>query len=202
MACKEYEKRILQLGWNEAGNKDLSELKEHLETCASCRETLEKTGLASRLTQKLAANIPRDLQRQETIRNIIGKTGNGENSRREPAMIDRLAHSKFIRFTINAAAVFLIALYCYQQIGINKNLRQLRLKMETKTLDRHRLVHRNFPGEYTGLSESQLDFLIESYDESLFGNREMLDFLKENHPRIYQKVRAKQKETTRNIYEQ
>ena len=74
--------------------------------------------------------------------------------------------------------------------------------METKTLDRQHLVHRNFPGEYTGLSDSQLEFLIDSYDESLFGNREMLDYLKENHPLIYQKVRAKQKETTRSIYEQ
>lgn len=194
MDCKEFQNLLIQLPYNELSQEESNVIDEHLKVCETCREILKENQLLYRINHKLKTSVPTNAYKKASIKDIIQKINSSENSKQKvyySGRIGDLVRSRFFRIAINTAAVFLIALFCYQQIGIKRNLLTLNTKIESQT----RKTQQQLPisiKEFTSLTNSQLEQFLSEYDKILQENQAMLRYLRVNHPEIYRKVQQEE----------
>ena len=184
MNCKDYEELLMRLPFNELSEEEAERLRKHLEVCEHCNAELRKNEAVYRLTQSLKASAPEDEKKAESIRNIINTL---VPRPREP--FRRLMPNRTVRWIINAAAIFLVGLFLVQQVEMKQRLRSLDAKITSSAVaDPPPAREYAFP-ELTSLPEDRLILLIEEYEQVVSENQAILDYLLENHPEIYEKIK-------------
>ena len=197
MKCKDYQKLLVQLPYEELSQKEKVLLENHLKSCEKCNAELERNQQLFELTRKLRVSIPEDKDKENTIQSIFEEINMPQKIHHRQSVSYRT-----LRIIINTAAVFLIGLFLIQQIKIKRNLVSLQSKIETLDQVNHYQDHIPNNRECINLSENQLELLVNEYDRLLKENSTILIYLKENYPEIYQEIQEQrnvEEKTTNNL---
>jgi hypothetical protein len=206
MDCDTIRELLLQMPYNELGQEEKDRVRDHLKTCAACRNELRDHERVKEFSKTLHLSAPADDRRAESIHKIleaINREPQREDKTRKIQMIPaRNNLYRIFRIVTNLAAVFLIGLFFYQQIEIKKNLENLQSIIDLQ--DKYSSEKKNpfTTIEFTSLPDDQIKLLIREYEKVLRENNNILTYLRINHPAIYREIlqnKTTQKKSSENL---
>jgi hypothetical protein len=202
MDCKDFQELLIQFPYNELNKEETILLRNHLENCKNCSAELKRNEELSDITIKLRSYVPQDHEKKENIHSILSEVKSSKKPHSRNSENFRL-----FRIIVNTAAVFLIGLFIFQQIEINRSLEQLNRKVESQ--------NKNESGDdlYKGikvgnwisnssalknyeLSEDEVSELVRNYRLMQREQSIILQYLKENYPDVYNELLKNHLENT------
>lgn len=194
MRCIDYQKLLVHLPYEELSQEEKVLLENHLKGCEKCTIELLRYEQLFKFSKKLSTSIPKDNNKENTIKSILKKTSNPP----------RISHQQKISYRplqiiINSAAIFLIGLFLFQQVQIKRNLKDLNVRIEiqnhstsyNKSLNDIEIA--SFLGEsklleQLEISENEIVDLINDYKSLQEEKSAILNYLQNNHPEVYKEL--------------
>ncbi len=194
-------------------NDELSEtekkvLKEHLNTCDSCKELMASFESADTLIQKIKMVEPELTYPQVLTSNIIQSIKEQEQSSRYTFSLKVMFEMLFLnklKLIAYSIVIGLIGLFSYQQLSIMNKLNQMEKKialksdesveLKTTPLIMNNKVLKEFVSgieeEQIVLDKRSLDRFLESYKDLKTDHEELLELLNDNIDNLEKKLSKK-----------
>ena len=194
MKCKDYKNLLIQLPYNELSEEEAALLKDHLQHCEKCSSVLIKNKKLFELTERLSIPVPEDNEKQAALNSILYKI---KQPKKLPSY--QYINYRIIRIVINAAAVFLIGLFLFQQMEMKRNLESLNTKVQSHSyslLKDHESIVMEITSnlkkpafqKHLNISENQILELIENNKHLEEENDAILKYLQSNYPEVYDEL--------------
>jgi hypothetical protein len=191
MECKDYQDLLIQLPFEELSPEEKALLENHLKSCDKCTAKLESNQQLFGLIKKLKTSIPEDNKKETNINSILKKINIPQKIWHQSNMRYRT-----LRIITNAAAVFLIGLFLFQQMEIKRNLKDLNERVvlqnfyDNNTNDIEITSFLNDPKlmEKLDVSENEVLELIDGYRSIQEERSAILNYLQINHPEVYKEL--------------
>lgn len=197
MRCKDYQKLLVQLPYEELSQEEKVLLEDHLKSCEKCTAELLSFQQLFKFTRKLSTSIPKDKNKINTIESILKEISNPP----------RISHQQIIGYRplqiiINSAAIFLIGLFLFQQVQIKRNLKDLnvRIEIQNHSTSYNKSLNDIEIASYLGesklleqleISEDEILDLINDYKSLQEEKSAILNYLQNNYPEVYKELQKK-----------
>jgi hypothetical protein len=160
---------LLYLKEDELTAEELQMVKEHIHENKESYDIWSQQNSLDAFVNDYK-NIPIDYDKEELVTNIVNRLPQQKAKKLEFQSRD------LAKWLINAAAVFLIGFFLYQQVEMKKSLNELNSRIESQAASN---------GKGTS-ADAALYFKINN--KSIEEKEEVLEYLKENYPEIYKEI--------------